>query len=84
MKKLFAAMAIAACAFPAMSADDAALSAEQVEQIMAMLAEMKCEMAPEDIEVEDDGIELDDVFCADGQYDIELNEDLEVVNRRKE
>lgn len=49
-----------------------------------MLAEMKCEMDEADIEKEDDGYELDDVFCADGQFDIDLDENFEVTNKRAE
>lgn len=55
-----------------------------VEKINAMLTEMQCEMDEDDIERDGDGYELDDVFCADGQYDIELDGDLKVVNKRKE
>ena len=60
------------------------VTADEQAKIMAALAEMKCEMDPADIEKADGGYELDDVFCADGQYDIDLNADLEVTNRRKE
>lgn len=55
-----------------------------VTRINEMLAGMECQMDPSDIEKEDDGYELDDVMCADGQYDIGLDENLEVTNRRKE
>ena len=38
-----------------------------------------------DIEVEDDGYELDDVICKGGnQFDIELDKDLNEVERRAE
>ncbi|MFD1914411.1 PepSY domain-containing protein [Halodurantibacterium flavum] len=59
--------------------------AETVERINAMLAEMQCEIDPEDIELEDDGTyDLDDVMCADGQYDMKLDADLNVTERRAE
>ena len=45
---------------------------------------MGCEVDPSDIEAEADGYELDDVFCTDGQYDMEMNAALEVTSRRKE
>lgn len=84
MKRLFAIAALVAAPGLA-TAQDGEVSAEIVEQINAMLAEMQCEIDPANIEPEDDGgYELDDVFCADGQYDIDLDADLEVTNRRKE
>jgi len=56
-----------------------------VEKIMAMLKDMKCEMDPKDIEKEDDGYELDDVFCEGGkQFDIELDKNLKETGRRAE
>ncbi|MFC7704150.1 PepSY domain-containing protein [Plastorhodobacter daqingensis] len=59
--------------------------AETIERINAMLAGMNCEIDPEDIELEDDGTyDLDDVMCADGQYDMKLDADLNVTERRKE
>lgn len=54
-------------------------------QIMAKLTEMKCQMDPSDIEVEDDGYDLDDVICEGGhQFDIMLDKDLNEVSRRAE
>ncbi len=56
-----------------------------IEQIENILADMECQMDPDDIEVEDDGYELDDVICKGGhQFDIELDKDLNEVNRRAE
>ena len=50
-----------------------------------MLAEMQCEMDDDDIEKEADGFELDDVICADGgQFDIELDAEFNVVEKRAE
>ncbi|WP_116599619.1 PepSY domain-containing protein [Primorskyibacter marinus] len=58
---------------------------ETVDQITAMLTEMNCQMDPDDIEMEDDGYELDDVICEGGnQFDIELDADLNEVGRRAE
>jgi hypothetical protein len=60
------------------------VSAEAQARIDALLAEMQCQLNGE-IEVEDDGYELDDVFCNDGkQYDVELNANFEVVEKREE
>jgi len=77
-----AAFGLAVLTGPALADDDP--SEEQVSQIMAMLADMQCEMDPSDIEMEDGGFELDDVYCADGQYDIDLDADMQVTNKRAE
>jgi hypothetical protein len=58
--------------------------ADAVDRINELLAGMNCQMDPSDIESEDGGYELDDVMCADGQYDIDLDGNFEVTNRRKE
>ncbi len=56
-----------------------------VTKIMAMLKDMKCEMDPKDIEKEDDGYELDDVFCEGGkQFDIMLDKNLKETGRKAE
>jgi len=53
--------------------------------IMAKLAQMECQMAPDDIEVTEAGYELDDVICKGGkQFDIELDADLNEIGRRAE
>lgn len=58
--------------------------ADVVIKIQSMLADMQCEVDEANIEMAGEGYELDDVFCADGQYDIELDKDLTVVNKNKE
>lgn len=63
---------------------DAAPTEAEIERIEAMLKGMECQMDPDDIEKEDGGFELDDVLCASGQYDIDLNASFEVTNRRAE
>ncbi|MEO0360200.1 MAG: PepSY domain-containing protein [Pseudomonadota bacterium] len=66
-------------------AESHAPSDEVVARIEAMLADMECQMDPDDIEVEDDGYELDDVICKGGkQFDITLDEDLNETGRRAE
>ncbi|WP_424976494.1 PepSY domain-containing protein [Dinoroseobacter sp. S124A] len=76
---LAAALLIAAPSF-ASEVDDATEM-----KIMAMLAEMECQMDADDIEVEDDGYDLDDVICKGGnQFDIKLDKDLNEVSRRAE
>ncbi|MCP1200658.1 hypothetical protein [Notoacmeibacter sp. MSK16QG-6] len=67
---------------PVVAAEE--ITPEKEAEIMALLASMQCEMDPADIEIEDDGYELDDVFCSDGQYDIELDAELNIVEKRAE
>ncbi|MCO6382108.1 PepSY domain-containing protein [Oceanicola sp. 502str15] len=81
---LIAALALAAPAFA--EAHGEGPDAETVEKIMMKLTEMKCQMAEEDIEMEEDGgYDLDDVICEGGQqYDITLDADLNETGRRAE
>lgn len=72
-------------AAPAFAEAHGGPDAETVEKIVAMLAEMECQMDPDDIEMEDGGYELDDVICKGGnQFDIELDADLNEIGRRAE
>ena len=45
---------------------------------------MTCEIDEDNIELEDGAYDLDDVICADGQYDIMLDADFNVTGKRKE
>ena len=84
MKKILLTAALTAFAMPAF-ADDQAATPEQIAKIDEALAAMTCEVDPANIEVEDDGsFDLDDVICADGQYDVKLNADYTEKERRKE
>jgi hypothetical protein len=87
MREVIVAVAIAAAlgiaGGPATAVADN-LTTEEVVQIDQLLEDMQCEVDVEDIEKKDDGYELDDVFCADGQYDIELNTNLQVVEKKAE
>lgn len=80
MKKL--AVVLALVAAPAF-ADDVTDPAV-IEQINTLLSGMQCEVDPSNIETDDGGYELDDVFCADGQYDIDLDAEMNVTEKRKE
>ena len=83
MKYLFVLAAASLISAPAFA--DGHLDAEVVEKIEAMLASMECQMDPADIEVEEDGYDLDDVICKGGnQFDIKLDKDLNEVSRRAE
>lgn len=76
-----ASLALAAAAFAAAHEIDE----PTVEAITAKLAEMNCQMDPDDIEVTEAGYELDDVICEGGnQFDIELDKELNETGRRAE
>lgn len=59
-------------------------SEAEVAKVDAVLAAMQCEVDPANIEVDDGGFDLDDVICADGQYDIKLDAGYKVTEQRKE
>ncbi len=81
--RMFGVAAMIATLMPA-GATAEAVDQATADKILAVLKGMNCEVDPADIEAEADGFELDDVFCADGQYDMELNANMDVVTRRKE
>ena len=84
MRKILLFTTLSFFALPAFADDDKA-TPEQITKIDEVLAAMKCEVDSDNIEVEDDGsFDLDDVMCADGQYDIKLNADFTEKERRKE
>ena len=69
----------------AAQAESHAIPQETVDAIMEMLSDMNCQMDAGDIEMEDDGYDLDDVICKGGnQFDIKLDMDLNEVSRRAE
>lgn len=80
MKKLAVALALVAAPAFADEVTDPAV----IEQINTLLSGMQCEVDPSNIETDDGGYELDDVFCADGQYDIDLDAEMNVTEKRKE
>lgn len=83
MKQSFAALAVVLFCAPAFA--DSHLDAVTIDKIEALLASMECQMDSDDIEVEDDGYELDDVICKGGdQFDITLDKDLNETGRRAE
>ncbi len=63
-------------------ADDA--SDEEIARITAALAEIQCEMDPDEIDKEDGSYALDDVFCADGQFDVKMDADFNVTEKNAE
>ncbi len=69
-------------ATPAMALAEA--TPEQLTKIDEVLTGMTCEVDHANVELDDGMFELDDVMCADGQYDIKLDADYKVVEQRKE
>lgn len=59
------------------------LSEEQLAAINELVNNLRCEVAG-DIEIDGDEIELDDVICAGGQFDIKMNMDLHITGARGE
>ena len=53
-------------------------------RIDEVLAAKTCQVDPANVEVEGGVFDLDDVICADGQYDIRLDANYVVVEERKE
>ncbi|WP_299649230.1 PepSY domain-containing protein [uncultured Jannaschia sp.] len=85
MNRLLVASALSlALTGPVLAQDE--VSEEVVATITEVLADMNCQMDPDDIEVtETEGYELDDVICEGGQqYDIELDQAFNEVSRRAE
>ena len=56
----------------------------QMAKIDEVLKAKTCEVDPANVEVEDDGFDIDDVMCASGQYDIKLDASFAVTEERKE
>jgi hypothetical protein len=80
MKRILICLALAAAPAAAL----AQASEEQQAKIDEVLANMQCEVDPANVEVEGGNFDLDDVICADGQYDIVLDAGYAVTERRKE
>ncbi|MDT8858112.1 PepSY domain-containing protein [Paracoccaceae bacterium Fryx2] len=78
------ALALAALMATAMPVAAHDLPAETVDAITRALADIQCQMDPDDIEVKDGGYALDDVFCADGQYDMKMDAAFAVTEKTKE
>jgi len=81
MMKHIAVVAAALLGAPALVQES---SEEQMTRIGEVLAGMKCEVGPANVQVEDGSFDLDDVICADGQQHINLDAGHAVTERRKE
>ena len=85
MTRIMLAAAFGAFAFAMPAFAQGAATEQQITRIDEVLAAMTCEVDPDNVEVEGDGsFDLDDVICADGQYDITLHPDFSEAERRKE
>ncbi len=83
MKKIIVLATAALVASPALASDSP--DAETVSKIEAYLTSIECQMDPDDIEVEENGYDLDDVICKGGdQFDIKVDKDLNEVSRKAE
>lgn len=83
MRQIIAAAA--ALAFlPLAAFAEGGATPEQMARIDEVLKAKSCEVDPANVEVADGAFDLDDVMCADGQYDIELDANYAVTEERKE
>lgn len=83
-RALIAAAALALLPFAAEAEDTTTATAEQMAQIDHTLMARSCEVDPQNVEVEDGIFDLDDVICADGQYDMKLDAGYQIIEERKE
>lgn len=84
MRIIVAAVALALLASTSAYAAEEALTEEQIEGVQKAIKAMGCTVPDDEIEAEGDGYEADDVICDDGQYDVYLDKDFNVVNKVKE
>lgn len=61
-----------------------ALTEKQVEGVETTIKGMECTVEDEDIKSKGDGYKAEDVICKDGQYDMTLDKDFKVTNKKKE
>lgn len=81
MEKTLVAAAMALMLAPSARADDS-LSRQEAEKIVAALSAIGC--VPGEMERDDDGYEVDDAKCADGEYEIELNNNFEIIKKQRD
>jgi hypothetical protein len=73
---LFAVVATPVCA--------EALTEKQVEGVETTIKGMDCTVEDSDITSKGDGYKADDVICKDGNYDMMLDKDFKVTDKKKE
>jgi hypothetical protein len=77
-------IAASALVFAATTAYAEPVTEEQVMGIQKTIKAMKCTVEDTAIEAEGSGFEADDVICKDGQYDVYLDKEYNVVKKVKE
>jgi hypothetical protein len=80
MRHILTSLALAAAPVAAF----AQATDEQQARIDEVLAGMQCEVDPANVDVEEGVFDLDDVMCAEGQYDIKLDANYAVTEQTKE
>ena len=73
-----------ALVFAATTAYAGPVTEEQVMGIQKTIKAMECTVEDTAIEAEGSGFEADDVICKDGQYDVYLDKEYNVVKKVKE
>lgn len=81
MRGLVLCACVAVVGFAPEAKAQSEITVQERSQIDALLAKLNCRVKDEDIRKRDDEFVLDDVFCADGRFDIRLNSDFEVVGK---
>ncbi len=66
------------------SAEDGALTEQEIEGVQTAIKAMGCTVADTDIEAEGKWYEADDVICDRVKYEIYLDKDFKVLNKVKE
>jgi hypothetical protein len=84
MRIIVAAAVFAVLASTSGYAADEALTEEQIEGVQKAIKAMGCTVPDDEIEMEGSGYEADDVICDDGQYDVYLDKDFNVIKKVKE
>ena len=77
-------IAASALVFAATTAYAEPVTEEQVMGIQKTIKAMECTVEDTAIEAEGSGFEADDVICKDGQYDVYLDKEYNVVKKVKE
>ena len=77
-------IAASALVFAATTAYAEPVTEKQVMGIQKTIKAMECTVEDTAIEAEGSGFEADDVICKDGQYDVYLDKEYNVVKKVKE
>lgn len=53
----------------------------ELSQIQGVMEELNCRLKPEMVKKLDDGFLVEDVFCADGSYEVRLDADFKILSK---